>query len=156
MKKLAVFVGAGVLMVSMAGVVLGRGKPRPPKPEPVVVTNWANVDNKVTTVANTGDNELKARYSIRGGKIYTGAATAVSSVSNMVNYNEILCSDCDGKVTVNNWGNLKNRVYTLADSGDNTISAKCVGGGLIKTGEAYAVSVVENAINFNLVGAAME
>ena len=156
MKKLAVFVGVGVLTVSMASVTLGWGGKRPSKPEStVVVENEAYVNNKVTTEANTGDNKIYAKVSVWGGKIYTGSASALSLVDNLVNYNEISCSDCDGDVTIKNKARLYNTVYTSADSGDNKISARCVGGGMIKTGAASAGSFVNNVVNYNVVGAAM-
>ena len=156
MKKLAIFAGAGVLMLSMASVALGghhwHGKG---SDSDVSINNWAKVTNKVYTVADSGDNDLGGKC-VFGGSITTGAASAYSMLGNYVNQNLVSCSDCDGDITIKNGAKLYNKVYTKADSGDNELGGKYVGGGVIKTGAALAGSVLENVVNFNLVGAAME
>jgi len=51
----------------------------------VKVRNRASVDNYLETEADSGDNEISARRSLRGGMIRTGNAGAASDVMNVVN-----------------------------------------------------------------------
>lgn len=53
-----------------------------------------------------------------------------------------------GRVEIENEDvTVVNKVETKADTGDNSIGGKCVGGGSITTGNASAISMVYNDVN---------
>ena len=156
MKKIAALAGAGALLLSLAGPAFGcsifdgwtncgGGS------DDVTIHNKARVCTSVTTKADSGDNDIHGKY-VWGGKIKTGLADATTWVKTQVNYNEVACPGCEGDVDIWNKAKVKTRVYTKADSGDNDIHGKCVGGAKIKTGGATAYSDVMSLVNFNLVG----
>jgi len=149
MKKALAIAGAGAILLSMAGPALAgwwwMGS------DDVTIGNMAFVTNKVTTKADSGDNSIGGKC-VFGGTIKTGAASAATYVGNDVNGSAVSCVGCDGDVDIHNGAFVTNRVWTKADSGDNSIGGKFVGGGSITTGAAGASSIVENFINWSIVG----
>jgi hypothetical protein len=148
MKKALALAGAGALLLTMAGPAFGNwwwmgGND-------VDIDNHAFVMNDVYTKADSGDNSIGGKY-VWGGSIRTGAATAGSTVGNDVNSSFVGCA-CDKDVDIDNHAFVMNDVYTKADSGDNSIGGKCVGGGTIVTGAAGAGSVVTNFVNWSTIG----
>lgn len=125
----------------------------------VDIHNWAHVTNNVTTKAYTGDNSIHGKW-VTGGAIYTGVAGASSAVFNTVNLNAADPCAClgglgsfdDVTLTIKNGAHVDNNLYTKAETGDNSIGGKYVGGGLIATGVAGATSYVENVVNTNVLG----
>ena len=144
-KLIAGAVGAG-LVLTMAGAALALSWS-----DDVETSNFAVVKNVVITKADTGDNEIHGKV-VGGGRITTGAATAVADVYNQVNTTEVGCGCLDGDVETHNFGVVKNFVVTKADTGDNEISGKYVFGGKIRTGDAGAMSLVTNVVNTTVVG----
>ncbi len=125
------------------------------------IKNWAYVKNDVDTKANTGFNAILAGDDVKGGKIKTGSATAVSGVLNVVNSNSVDLCNCldefdDATIRIRNGAKVKNYVYTLANTGFNAIIAEDdVKGGRISTGNAGATGIVENVVNTNVVGGSL-
>lgn len=145
MKKYAALAGAGALLLSMAGSALGFFS------NDVSIWNVSTLKNYTTTKAYSGDNDMGGKY-VFGGSIVTGAAGAMSTVLNDVNGSLVDCVGCWGDTSIWNMSYLKNKTYTKADSGDNHLGGKCLGGGTIRTGAASAVSGVTNYVNQTLVG----
>ncbi len=135
---------------------------RPSRKIEVRNQNWANVKNNVTTIANTGDNEIEGRR----GSIRTGDAYADAIVQNTVNTNETKIRTpcrrgCVGGIEVENenGARVRNRVVTIAKTGDNKIETNngcwedcrnSRGEGCIVTGRAKSLSTVINVINSNI------
>lgn len=118
-----------------------------------LIKNKAWVKNITVTKADTGDNAIGAGRDVSGGSITTGAAVAGASIQNVVNWNEVDPCGCDGVTIIKNKAKVKNVTITKADTGGNAIVAgRDVNGGSIGTGDATAGSVVENAVNTNIVG----
>lgn len=150
MKRIAALAGAGALLLSMAGPAFG-GFDWFGSDSSLTVNNHALVINKTETEAETGDNESS------GGWIMTGNAGATSLVGNQVNYTEVWGCDCYDDVTVNNGAFVYNDTETEAETGDNDTGGSRrrrhrSSGGAIFTGNAGATSVVENLVNFTLIG----
>lgn len=137
-KKIAALAGAGALLLSMAGPAFGF----------TLVKNKAKVKNIVVTKADTGDNSIHGKY-VFGGEIITGDAGACALVDNDVN-SSVVYPD-DGALIIKNKAKVKNVVITKADTGDNSIGGKVVGGGGIDTGNAGASSIVTNFVNYSIV-----
>jgi hypothetical protein len=117
----------------------------------LTLSNYAHVDNDVTTKANSGLNSLGGAK-VHGGHITTDMATAGSQVDNGVNSNQSSCGcDSHGKTTLKNMAYVDNNVTTKANTGLNSIHGMVVGGGSINTGEADATSIVSNVVNSNVV-----
>lgn len=151
--KRLIATGAGAaLMLSATAVPAFASHWQWNNDDDVNISNWASVKNYVTTKANTGDNSISGKY-VFGGEINTGEAAAVSDVYNLVNTVELGCDCVDGDLNISNGASVKNYIYTKADSGDNSISGKVVGGGSIDTDDATAGSFVSNVVNTVLVGA---
>jgi len=151
MKKALALAGAGAMLLAVVGPTFGfwwGGNE-------VEIDNHAKVYTKVYTTADSGDNEIGGKM-VFGGKIVTGAATAGSEVYNDVNSSVLGCKDCSGSVEIDNHARVYTKVYTKADSGDNEIGGKIVGGGKIITGAAGAGSLVTNIVNFTMVGVPTE
>jgi hypothetical protein len=146
MKKIASLVGAGALLVGMTFPVLGWWH----SSDDVTIGNWAVVKNDLTTKAYSGDNDIGGKC-VWGGSIMTGIAGSFAGVSNDVNSSVVGCDGC-GDVSIGNWAVVRSELYTKADTGDNDLHGKYVGGGLIRTGAAGATSLVDNIVNFSLVG----
>jgi hypothetical protein len=124
--------------------------------------NHAYINNDVTAIAKTGDNEIEAR----GGVIRTGYAIATAGVENTVNTNDtklrVPCIGCTGDVEVENDNHVKllNDVTAVADTGDNEIEPSrgrggCGGGGScgcpkIVTGYADSMATAINVVNTNI------
>jgi len=133
------------------------------------IDNDAWVTNRVLTVANTGFNQVNGGGyddgwvdgeslggGHHGGVIFTGNATAVGVVSNDVNTNIIDLCGClgdfdDVDIDIDNDAHVTNGVLTVANTGFNQVN----GGGFIGTGDAGAMSAVENVVNTNVVGDAL-
>ena len=119
------------------------------------IDNDAWVDNDVYTKADTGDNYIGHGEGDDDALIDTGKATAVSVVTNDVNFNLVDLCGClgdfdDVDIDIDNDAHVDNDVYTKADTGDNYIGH--VDGAEIYTGNASATGVVENIVNTNIVG----
>jgi len=133
-----------------AAVVLSMAVPAFAWFDGPVIINKAKVKNKVVTVANTGLNRINSGDEVEGGKIKTGQALSWGEVNNAVNTNGVDCG-CEGLIV--NKAKVKNKVYTIANTGANSINAdEDVDGGRIRTGKADATSVVTNVVNTNVVG----
>jgi hypothetical protein len=148
MRKLAALAGSAALLFSMAGSAFAFF-PYFFQDE-ATVKNYARVSNRVYTKANTGYNELGGKF-VWGGEIATGAAGALTGVSNIVNANELGCG-CYDDLYIKNKASVWNSVTTKANTGGNDLGGMWVGGGLIDTGDAGATSAIENIVNTNLVG----
>lgn len=150
MVKKAIAIGAaGLMLLSVAGPVFagwwwGGGND-------VDIHNYARVSTKVYTKADSGDNSIGGKY-VFGGRITTGAAGATADLYTDVNSSMLVCDGCDGDINIRNRAHAYTRVKTVADSGDNSIHGKCVGGGIITTGAATAKSIVDTIVNFTMVG----
>lgn len=171
-KKIAITAAAAGVMLSSAIPALANGRyHRSSNDVEIDIENEdTNVRNNVLTVANTGLNEVEGgrgghhggpsslgggSHGGRGGSISTGNATAVSSVSNDVNYNEVDLCDClgdrrgDVELDIENEDtDVTNNVLTVANTGLNGVD----GSGRIRTGNAGATGVVSNFVNTNIVG----
>lgn len=160
-KKIAVTAAAAGVMLSAAIPAFANGDGDFLL---VKIKNWAYVKNDVDTTANTGFNAILAGDDVKGGKIKTGNAEALSVVSNMVNTNVVdLCECLDGEddsaaiIKIKNGAKVKNYVDTTANTGFNLIGAEDdVKGGRIRTGDAGAGALVENVVNSNIVGGSAE
>ena len=151
MKKLAAIAGAGAMILAMAGPALGTYYGGYNTSE-LDIHNSAFVMNNVTTKAYTGDNEVGGKILFGwGGKIETGNALAGSYSLNDVNSTLAGCN-CYDDVDIHNHAFVSNRLYTKADTGDNEIGGMFVGGGWIDTGNAGSESVVDNLVNFSVLG----
>lgn len=150
-KRLIAAGSAAALMLSATAVPAFASHWQWNNDDDVNITNWASVKNYVTTKADTGDNSISGKY-VFGGAIDTGKAVAGTEVLNVVNDTTLDCGCLDGDLTIKNSAVVKNYVYTKADTGDNSISGKVVGGGDIDTGDATAGSLVQNIVNTTLVG----
>ncbi len=125
----------------------------------VRIRNRANVRNLTVTVANTGLNRIGSGDDVEGGRIRTGDATAYGTVRNNVNDTTVdLCGCSDeSSVKVKNKARVRNFTVTVANTGLNNIGARDdVEGGRIRTGGAYADSLVENVVNTTVVGGGSE
>ena len=146
MKKLAALAGAGALLLSMAGGAFGFWSS-----DDITIDNHARIYNRVTTKADSGDNTVFGGMFSRS-KIWTGTASAGSTVYNDVNATLIGCDCLDGDLDVDNRAKVRNKVYTKADSGDNTVFGGMLSSSRIYTGGATAVSAVDNFVNTVIVG----
>ena len=154
-KRLAAAAGAGALFLSMVSPAFAIF-PFFGNDELEVYNRDTKVKNEVTTKADTGDNSIHGKM-VFGGKISTGDATAVSGVSNFVNYTQVEGCGCFDDVTVKNkHTRVYNDVYTKADTGDNSIHGMMVFGGRIRTGDAGAMSTVFNDVNTTILGGGLE
>ena len=158
MKKILIGLATLTLLVTTVSPALANG-PCPfcwrfSRKIEVRNQNWANVKNNVTTIANTGNNEIEGRR----GSIRTGNAYADALVQNTVNTNETKIRTpcrrgCVGKIEVRNenGARVRNNVTTIANTGDNEIERnnRC-GEGCIVTGRAKSLSTVINVINSNI------
>ena len=120
----------------------------------LTISNWGMVSNDVFTKADSGDNSIGGAF-VNGGTIDTGNVTAVAQLTNNVNSSLVAGCNCFDDVTIRNGGMVFNDIYTKAYSGDNSIHGMFVGGGLIDSGNAEAGSIIENVVNFTLVGGAI-
>lgn len=149
MKKALALAGAGAMLLAVVGPAFGTfwwmGS------DDVTIGNYAMVFNDVSNKADSGDNSIGGMC-VFGGSIKTGAATANAYVGNDVNGSAVGCVGCDGDVDIHNFAFVTNDVHNKADSGDNRIGGKFVGGGSITTGTAGASSIIENFINWSVVG----
>ena len=152
-KKLAITGASAALLLTSVVPAFAQGGPG------LRIRNWANVSNNVDTTANTGYNKIKADEDVRGGRIRTGHAAAVSSVSNDVNFNAVDLCGCLGDfdyapLKIRNGAKVNNYVDTTANTGYNRITSydDDVEGGRIRTGGAGATGVVNNVVNTNVLG----
>lgn len=152
MIKKAIAIGAaGLMLLSVAGPAFGNGWWWGGG-EVEIEDNWASVYNYVYTKADSGDNSIGGKY-VFGGSIRTGTATAYTNLYNDINSSLVGCDGCGGDVEIeDNWASVGNTVYTKAYSGDNRIGGRCVGGGTITTGAAGATSIIDNIVNFSMIG----
>jgi hypothetical protein len=158
LKRIAALAGAGALLLSVAVPVLGKcggGGCKPPMPsDDVTISNFASVYTDIFTKADTGDNKLGGKR-VCGGEIKTGAAGAYSTALLDVNSSLVGCPACRGDVRIGNFASIFTDVDTKADTGDNKMGAKCLGGGKIYTSGAEAGSLVDALVNFSVVGYSM-
>ncbi len=162
MKKLLVGLTSVATIALMAGpVALAHGGPMMGGSDILVVNdNDAKVTNNVNVSASTGDNKIVAvKGGGNSGDISTGDATAFSTVENYVNDNTTKVSascrrgcTADIKVINKNDARVRNTVDVSASTGGNGIVAVKGGGnsGDIRTGDAYADSLVVNVVNTNV------
>ena len=120
-----------------------------------MVHNWADLSNTLNTLANTGNNQIKADDSVTGGNIGTGFAQSVATLNNTINSNTLYNFGGyfgDGGL-LHNATEVNNVVYTSANTGWNSIVAneENVNGGNVNSGYAEAGSVVNNVINTNVL-----
>jgi hypothetical protein len=152
MKRYAALAGAGALLLSMAGPALGWGGHHRSKDE-LKIANLAVVVNKTETEAETGENMVMGK-----GLIMTGNAGATAYVGNDVNYNAVAGCGCYDEVKIFNGALVWNDTETEAETGENMVMGGRKtrrhhrSGGTIITGNAGATSVVENFVNWNMVG----
>ncbi len=135
---------------------IGGGCFMPPMPQQsgsTYIDNHAFVGNLTLTVANTGVNKVSGKY-VSGGALTTGAARATSEVTTQANYTNIQCNTCFGgsRETIKNSGTVLNLTGSLANTGINKVSGKCVGGSALTTGAATAGSYVTSVVNTNILG----
>lgn len=152
-KKLAVTAATGAVMLAAVAPAFAWSD------NVLIVKNKAKVKNFTLTVANTGMNSINADDDVEGGKIKTGNAEALASVSNTVNFNAVDTCGCEDEsfTLIKNKAKVKNVTLTVANSGMNRINAdEEVDGGRIRTGGAGSVSVVENNVNTNFVGGSLD
>jgi hypothetical protein len=150
-KKIAALAGAGVLLLSMAGPAFGIFDWGGSSSE-LNIYNGASVTNRTYTKAYTGDNGIGGMFV--KGSIWTGAAGATALVANDVNSSVVASCDCYDTINIYNGASVYNKTYTKADTGDNGVGGMW-NGGWIHTGGAGATSVVDNLVNFSLVGGGM-
>lgn len=142
------------------------------------LVNLARVTNNTTTDSNTGNNT--SNMNTQGGPfgIVTGNASATSSVSTVVNQNNVTinqpCDNCTAgsglnsmtgyesnntvnidnrrsvKVAIINAAEVRNYTQTTANTGNNSSVLNTIGGDIL-TGDANAVSGVGNNVNSNTV-----
>jgi len=165
MKKIASLVGAGALLLTMATATFATNnwhhrnpRPMPRSEDELTIENSATVDNLVVTVANSGLNwtsdggrtfsRSRHHFSKDAGDIRTGDADAVATLTNRVNWNNVAGCGCFDDVKIENKRtSVDNDVWTVANTGLNR-----TGRGDIRTGNAYADSLVDNVINTTIVG----
>lgn len=145
MKKLAALAGAGAMLLGMAVPAFGWWGGG----SALNIYNDATVTNRTYTKAYTGNNGVGGMF---GGSIFTGAAGATALVANDVNSSVVATCDCYDEINIYNGASVYNKTYTRADTGDNGVGGM-FGGGWVGTGAAGATSVVDNLVNFTLVGA---
>ena len=121
-----------------------------------MVHNWADLSNTLNTLANTGNNQIKADDSVNGGNIGTGYAQSVATLNNTINSNTLYSFGAGGfdfGGLVHNATEVNNLVNTTANTGWNSIVAneENVNGGNVNSGYAQAGSVVNNVINTNVL-----
>ncbi len=136
--------GAGAMLLGMAAPSFAFWPPMPPMPKPTEATvkNYAHVDTTLNTMVNTGWNKTMGWFS----SVTSGAASALESVKNQVNYNVIGC-DCYDDLYVKNMAHVDTTLNTNVNSGFNSTF-----GGKVISGEAGVMSAVENVVNTNVVG----
>ena len=132
-KKLVIAGASAALIMGMAIPAFAH----------TVTVNKAHVWNDVTTISQSGGNEIKGMV-VSGGTIYTAPSKSGSLVGNLVNTNV----NTHG-VTINK-AHVGTTVDTEAISGGNTISGGFVSGGYINTGTSTAGTAVVNVVNTNL------
>lgn len=142
MKKIASLIGAGAVLFSMALPTLAWGGTD-------ITGNFTTIFTKTFTKAESGDNNISGKY-VHGGKISTGTSVSESLVSNMVNSIETFGAGADIE---RNFTMIGTKNVTVATSGDNNISGKCVSGGRIFSGASGASSLVSNVVNSVLMPA---
>lgn len=151
MKKFASLVGAGAMLLTLAGSAFAYDWF-----DGTFVKNYARVRNEVTVKADTGDNSVHG-FKVFGGEITTGDALAAGGVTNVVNSNSLDCG-CfseDG-LFIKNKAKVSNDLYVKADTGDNEIHGFKVFGGSIVTGGALAEGLVTNVVNTTTTGGDLE
>ncbi len=151
MKKLASLVGAFAMVLVFALPAFASYRHHRSSDD-TTVTNRARVSNNLELESETGDNEIHGRV-VRDADITTGEAETVGTVYNRVNRTEIGC-DCegDGDLDVRSSARVRNSLELEAETGDNEIHGRYVGGGDIDTGDAYVDGLVDNTVNTTLVG----
>ena len=158
-KKALIGVASTAAFLGMAVPAMATFFPVFPMPsDDIEVKNIdTTVINKVYTKASSGDNSIGGMF-VSGGKITTGMAYADAGVQNVVNFSKVnTCGYCsNGDVEVKNIDTtVVSKVYTRADSGDNSIGGMVVGGfhgPSITTGASYAYSTVVGEVNTTLIG----
>lgn len=135
--------------------------------------NDAQISNRVTVTANTGNNS--ASYNTLGGSVKTGNATLNTTVSNIANWNtttitggpamssnsganEITGPSSDNRVTIDNrlkldvdnsnTASVINEVDTISNSGNNRADFN-TGPASVRTGDAAQWTGVLNHVNDN-------
>lgn len=163
-KKIAVTGAAAALLLSSAIPALASNNhERNRGGVEIEVDNHANVRNNVLTLSNTGFNAIggvnyERHHNNSGGSINTGDALAQTSVLNDVNYTNVDLCGCLAsrhgsrvEIDVDNHANVTNNVATVANTGFNY-----AGSGRIRTGDAGAVSLVQNLVNTTIIGGGSE
>jgi hypothetical protein len=170
-KKLIITgAAAGLLLVSATGAFADNHHQSLPTVN-FNLSNSGSVSNSVSTSSNTGYNSIYGG-SVKNSGITTGAASAGSSVTTQLNFNQFGCGcvlGLNGTQNVNfslgNSGTVSNVIGTSANSGYNSItvggsyhhehegsSSNGVSGSWITTGAAGASSVISNVVNTNVFG----
>lgn len=144
------------------------------------ITNTADVNNIITSKANTGNNQINEPSG--NAQITTGDAYSLIAMLNRINFvmidsvlhivtinifgnftgNIILpeqnnstepCPDCGTSTAINNDATVTNTIDSQAVSGQNAIIAS--DSAQITTGDAVSIVQLTNLINTNLIGAGL-
>ena len=145
MKKLASLMGAGAMLLGMAVPAFAGTFSFPwptPKTTEATVKNYAHVGTTLNTTVNSGWNKTMGWF----GSVTSGAASALESVTNQVNFNQIGCN-CSDDLYIKNMAGVKATLNTNVNSGFNSSF-----GGMVTSGAAGVMSAVENVVNTNIVG----
>lgn len=157
MKKVASLIGAGALLMATAVPAFASWCtysrcPSPDKSGDISLHNFAVVDTDAVSIAKSGNNYLGG-LSVFGGSITTGKAEAWSIINNDLNSSIIGCRECKGDIDIFNKAFVDAHTFAKADSGHNSLSGLVVGGGAkITAGAVVAGSLVDNVVNFSMVG----
>lgn len=160
MKKLAYAATAVATLFAFATPAVANDWWTPPQDTLEVKNIHTDTTNMVLTLGNSGLNFTS------GGDVTTGKAEAIASVSNSVNFTGIAGCGCFDDIHIGNYGtDTNNYIFTVANSGLNFTSEvkhdykpSLYGGGWsqggsdVRTGAAYAKSVITNDINTTVVG----
>jgi len=150
-----------MLALAFAASAAFASYPMPPMPHQdndikVVNSNYAEINNNVGAISNTGVNRINSFGKIAIGINVTGAAVAGNTVQSQANdsYTEIyapctMCRTGDIVVINKNGVNVNNNVGAIANTGGNKVNTAgfFISGGLQKTGGATSGSVVTTLVN---------
>ncbi|MCL4354928.1 hypothetical protein M1349_05735 [Patescibacteria group bacterium] len=156
-KKLAIAGASSALLLATVVPVFARGDEHHGHDDgsSVRVENRADVRNTSVAISNTGLNKIGGHeVEEDGARIRTGAATSYATVYNNVNKTKVDLCGCEDEssVRVENNADVRNTSVAISNTGLNKIGGHEVEGGRIRTGGAYADSLVDNVVNTTVVG----
>ncbi|WKZ26051.1 MAG: hypothetical protein QY322_01935 [bacterium] len=114
----------------------------------LILTITKSTKNEVTARAPTKTIPPIRKYELKALSLMISGALVMMFVVPVMAYHRRSSDD----TSVRNYGRVTNNVEVKADSGDNSISGKYVGGGRILTGIADAMSTLVNVVNTNDLG----